>query len=199
MKGTILVVLVAAGLGAASAQAQAIGEPALPQGSTRELSLALTQPEVRGYSTSGAGLVGSFRRTGGVNLSGRLAYLGNLNGGAFAELGTFGAVPLPRIGGVDIGWTAGLGYDSNNGDGLDLPVGLNVSRAFDVGAARLTPYAHGRLSFAQHQPADRRIGDFATAAELGLDVGAGTRWSVRAGFSNAHGSSMLVLGFAHRR
>lgn len=200
MKGTMLAVLAAAGLAAGSAEAQVISGPALPEGSTSEYSLSVTQPEVRGYSTSGAGVAGTFRSTAGrMNLSARAAYLGNLNGGAYAELGTFGAVPLPRIGGVDIGWTAGMGYDTGNGDGLYVPLGIDVSRAFDVGAARVTPFAHGRVSFSQHQPAGVRFGEFTTAMEMGLDVGAGTGWSVRAGYGAAHGSEMLVLGFAFRR
>jgi len=88
MKGMMLAVLAVAGLAAGSADAQVISGPALPEGSTREYSLSVTQPEVRGYSTSGAGLAGTFRREGRLNLSARAAYLGNLNGGAYAELGT---------------------------------------------------------------------------------------------------------------
>ena len=199
MRKAMLMVLVAATAGAASADAQVLGGPALPEGSTRELSFSVTQPEIRSHSASGAGAVGSYRRTGRVNVAARLAYIGNLSGGAYAEVGSFGALPVPRVGGVDLGWTAGLGFDTGNGDGLYVPVGLNASRAFSVRGARVTPFAHGRVSVVEIDPQQDKNGRFAAAGELGLDVGAGTGWSVRAGVGNAHNQTSLVLGFAVRR
>lgn len=200
MRRAMLMVLLAAGASAASADAQIMGGPALPEGATRELSVSVTQPEILSQSTSGAGAVASYRRTGGrMNLSARLAYIGNLDGGGYAELGTFGAVPVPRAGLVAVGWTAGLGFDTGNGDGLYVPVGLNVSRAFGVRGARVTPFAHGRVALVNIDPPQGENGRFAIAREIGLDVGAGTRWSVRAGLGSAHDQANLVLGFAYRR
>ncbi len=195
----MLMVLVAVVAGAAPAVAQVLGGPALPAGSTREVSLSTTQPKLRSYSSSGAGVVASYRRTGRVNLAARLAYIGNLSGGTYAEVGSFGALPLPRVGGVDLGWTAGLGFDTGNGDGLYVPVGVNASRAFSVRGAQVTPFAHGRLAVASIDPQQNQNGRIAAAGELGLEVGAGTRWGIRAGIGNAHNQTSLVMGFAYRR
>jgi hypothetical protein len=199
MRKTMLMVLVAAAAGAAPADAQVLGGPALPAGSTRELSFSITQPEIRSHSGSGAGMVGSYRRTGRVNLAARLAYIGNLSGGTYAEVGSFGALPLPRVGGVELGWTAGLGFDTGNGDGLYVPVGLNASRAFSVRGAQVTPFAHGRVSLAEIDPQQDLYGRLAGAGELGVEVGAGTGWGIRAGIGNAHNQTSLVMGFAWRR
>ena len=199
MRKAVWMVLAAAMAGAAPAEAQILGGPALPQGSTRELSFAFTQPQIRSHSSSGAGAVGSYRRTGRVNVAARLAYIGNLSGGTYAEVGSFGGLPVPRIGGVDLGWTAGLGFDTGNGDGLYVPVGVNASRAFSIRGAQVTPFAHGRVSLVEIDPQQGKNGRFAAAGELGLDVGAGSSWSVRAGLGNAHNQTSLVLGFALRR
>lgn len=199
MRNVMLMVLVVAAAGVAPAEAQVLGGPALPEGSTRELSVSFTQPEIRSHSSSGAGVVGSYRRTGRVNLAARLAYIGNLSGGTYAEVGSFGALPLPRVGGVELGWTAGLGFDTGNGDGLYVPVGVNASRAFSVRGAQVTPFAHGRVALASIDPQQNQNGRIAAAGELGLDVGAGTSWSLRAGIGNAHNQTSLVLGFALRR
>jgi hypothetical protein len=200
MRNAMMMVLVAAvSASAAPAKAQVLGGPALPEGNTAEFSFSTTQPKLRSYSTSGSGVVGTYRRTGRVNLAARVAYIGNLSGGKYAEVGSFGALPLPRLGGVDLGWTAGLGYDTNNGDGLYVPVGVNASRAFSVRGAQVTPFAHGRVALAHIDPQESEYGRFATAGELGVDVGVGTSWSVRAGLGNAHDQTSLVLGFALRR
>ncbi|HST57986.1 MAG TPA: hypothetical protein VLK84_04850 [Longimicrobium sp.] len=201
MRNAMLMVLVAVAVaaGAAPAGAQVLGGPALPAGSTRELSFSITQPEIQSHSSSGAGMVGSYRRTGRVNLSARLAYIGNLSGGTYAEAGSFGVLPVPRIGGVDLGWTAGLGFDTGNGDGLYVPVGLNASRVFSVRGAQVTPFAHGRVAVASIDPQQNQNGRLAAAGELGLEVGAGTRWGIRAGIGNAHNQTSLVMGFAYRR
>jgi hypothetical protein len=189
-------VLAAVCASAASADAQVLGAPTLPQGTTRELSLSTMQPEFRSYTTSDAGVMASYRRTGRMNLSARLGVVGNV---ADAELGTFGALPLPRVGGIDLGWTAGLGFNGI-GDGLYVPVGVNVSRPFQVRGTRVTPFAHGRVQLVQIDPPERELGEFTTAMEAGVDVGVGSRWSVRAGLGSLRGESQqLLLGIAYSR
>lgn len=196
MRKAMLMAVVAAGVCAAQAEAQIIGAPALAEGA-REFSLSGTQPEGR-TTVSGSGLVGSYRSTGRMNVAARLGVLGNLG---YAELGTFGAVPvLPRVAGIDLGWTAGVGYDVGNTDyGLYVPVGVNASRAFEVRGARITPFANGRVSLAQIDPPESELGELRTDTEVGVDVGAGTQWSVRAGWGSRPGGSQLLLGVAWRR
>jgi hypothetical protein len=199
MSARTWVMVMAAATLAGSAQAQVLGAPALPEGTAREVGFSVTQPEIRHHSTSGKGAIATFRRTGNVNLAGRVAYLGNLDGGLYAEVSTFGGLPLPRIAGVDVRWMTGVGFDTGNGDGLYFPVGLNLSRPFQIRGAVATPFMHGRVSLAHIDPQQQEYGTFTAATEAGVDVGAGTRWSLRAGVAAVHGYRQVVLGVAHRR
>lgn len=196
MRTTLLITLLAVSAAAAPADAQTIGAPALPEGSTRELTFAVTQPHLTPNSTYEAGFAVSYQRLGRVNLAGRVAYHDNLDAGQYAEIGTFGALPLPRTDIVDMAWNAGVGYAA---DGPYLPAGLTVSRAFQLRAVTLTPFAHGRLSLAGIDLFDGEAGNVHAAQELGVDASLGSSWSLRAGIGVVDGVQQLVLGFAHRR
>jgi hypothetical protein len=186
----------AAVLSAAPIQAQLAAGPAITTGG--EISLSVLQQTPGSTSTLGAGLSGAFRHAGKLNISAGLSYVNDPRGGSFGELGTFGPLNALNIpSGISVGWTAGLGY-SEGRQGLYLPVGLNASRDFRVRTATVVPFAEARLIAEQIDAADRYMGTISMAAEVGMELRVGSRWSVRAGFGTLSAGANSAIGVARR-
>lgn len=188
--------IAAAVLHAAPVAAQLSTGPAITAGD--ELSFSLVQQAPGSLSTVGAGLSGSFHHAGSLNISARFSYVNDPGGGSHAEVGTFGPLnALNNSSGVSVGWIAGLGY-SSGGQELYLPVGLNASRAFQVRTATVIPFAEARLIAEAIDPPARELGSIGTAAEIGMALRVGGRWSVRAGLGTSSDGVSSALGVARR-
>lgn len=176
--------------------AQLSAGPAITAGS--ELSLGMAQEAPGSLSTVGAGMSGAFRHAGNLNVSARFAYRNDAGGGSGAELGTFGPLnALSTRSGLSVGWTAGVGYSSGR-QGLYMPVGLNASRALQVGAATVVPFGEARLIGGGIDPQARSLGSIDTAVEMGIALRVGSRWSVRAGIGTSAAGLNSGFGIARR-